>query len=329
MTTVLSLTDYFATYPDMFRRIATSAPLHFLLGGVLMFALMPPDRVEQSARSPVVIDDARIAAIAASWAAATGREPSEQELDRLVDREVDEEILFQEALRYGVHLTDPVIRQRMLLNMRFIYPQDDRDDDTLFEEALKLDLQHNDTVVRRRMVQVVELSIESDARSRAISDEDRETMFNQRLDEFVQPARARIEHAYFSRDRRSDALADASAALNAAATSDDSASVIEAGDAFLGGHRLPSYNAQQLDGQFGRGFGEQVLGCEPQTWCGPIESAYGFHLVKVIEKEVERQLAISDADVVKRLDADISRERAEQAMAAALAELRVKYGLES
>lgn len=36
---------------------------------------------------------------------------------------------------------------------------------------------------------------------------------------------------------------------------------------------------------FGRDFGEQLAGLVVGTWCGPIESGYGLHLVRIDARE--------------------------------------------
>jgi parvulin-like peptidyl-prolyl isomerase len=42
---------------------------------------------------------------------------------------------------------------------------------------------------------------------------------------------------------------------------------------------------RDLRGSFGDAFAQKVITLEPGTWQGPIESAYGLHLVKVYDRQ--------------------------------------------
>jgi len=304
--------------------------VQFILLGTIAYLVFPPANEIDQAPQPVSLGAAQINALKASWSAATGRMPSAEELENLIARETDEEILFQEALRLGVHLYDPVIRQRLLLNIRFLQPEDERDDDRLFEEAIDLSLHLNDLVIRRRLIQVMELSIEGDVRFRPVDPARLNAEYASRSDEFVEPEKIRLSHIYLSRDRRRSSLVTDAEALLAElrAGQTEPGDITTLGDAFLGGQRLPLQSARELSGQFGTAFGESVMRCEPHVWCGPVESAYGLHLVYVEQRIDARPLAVDDPNVVRRLTADINRLKAEQLMADALTELRKKYGVQ-
>ena len=42
---------------------------------------------------------------------------------------------------------------------------------------------------------------------------------------------------------------------------------------------------RDLRGSFGDAFAQQVIALAPETWQGPVESAYGLHLVKVYDRQ--------------------------------------------
>ena len=82
-------------------------PLHFLLGGLLLFVLLDPGAARQAPLEPLRLDQARIDLLRSSWSASMGQEPDEAELGSLVRRELDDEILFREALQRSLHELDP------------------------------------------------------------------------------------------------------------------------------------------------------------------------------------------------------------------------------
>ncbi|MBK6286471.1 MAG: peptidyl-prolyl cis-trans isomerase [Pseudomonadales bacterium] len=303
-------------------------PLHFLLGGLLLFVLLDPGAARQAPLEPLRLDQARIDLLRSSWSASMGQEPDEAELGSLVRRELDDEILFREALQRSLHELDPVVRQRVLLNMRFLGAGADADDETLFREALKLGMHRNDVVVRRRLVQIMEMSIEDGADRSPATDAEIAAMYERRREELLIPARWRITQVYFSSDRRgARAPADAAVALESlAGQSLAPAQAVGLGDPFLGGHQLPLLSIAQLAGQFGDAFATALGNCAVHAWCGPLSSSFGAHLVWVEESIAAREPSSEEPEVRKRLVADVLRERSEHRLAEAMVILRRKYG---
>jgi peptidyl-prolyl cis-trans isomerase C len=99
------------------RALLSNKPLHFVLGGVLLFAVAGAG-VQREVIEPVRLAPEARAQVLAAWAAEVGREPAPAEIAALEQRELDDEVLFREALALGVDRRDPVVRQRLLLDMR-------------------------------------------------------------------------------------------------------------------------------------------------------------------------------------------------------------------
>jgi hypothetical protein len=306
-------------------------PAQFALVGMAAWLLLSPGTRQDVPVEPLRLAPERIEALRQSWAASTGRVPEEGELAYLVRREIDDEILFREALARSLHRLDPVVRQRLLLNMRFLDPGTQASEAELFAQALELDMHRNDLVVRRRLVQIMELSIQEGADSSPVTAAELAQMYEERRDELALPARWRLTQVYFSADRRRErTLADARAALARLSGGNlDTLAAVALGDPFLGGHQLPLLSEKQLAGQFGEQFAAAIAHCTPGTWCGPVESSYGQHLVRVEEAEAGRLPGPDEPDVRRRLESDVLRARAERTLAAALAGLRQKYGVAS
>ncbi len=113
--------------------------LHFVLLGAAIFGLFalfddaPPPTAEQSIA--VTENDARrlVAEFEATWR----RAPTAQELDRLIEHLVNEEVYVREAKALGLDQGDTIIRRRLQLKMEFLTETGaqsaDPDDATLSE----------------------------------------------------------------------------------------------------------------------------------------------------------------------------------------------------
>lgn len=311
-------------------RLVRWKPLHFvLLASLAWFAGSGLERHERS--EPLRLDAAREQALASSWQAEMGRAPTPAELRDLVARELDDEILFREARARALHEIDPVVRQRLLLNMRFLGTSGGESEEDLFRQALALGMDANDLVVRRRLIQVMELSIEDSADKSPATPGELQAAYAQAREALTVPARWRISQVYFSSDRRAGVAREAADAALVTIARDglEPDAAVRLGDPFLGGHRLPLLSLAQLAGQFGNSFAAALPACAPAAWCGPVESSYGWHLVHIDASEPQRLPAIDDPEVQKRLLADVQRARGERVLAETLARLRKRYGVAS
>ncbi len=94
--------------------------IHFLLIGLLLFLVLGRSGSGHPEGYSIRVDDDQIARIAANWERTWQRPPSAEELDRLIDGYVREEIYFREALRLGLDEDDIVIRRRLRSKMEFL-----------------------------------------------------------------------------------------------------------------------------------------------------------------------------------------------------------------
>ncbi|MGB1438781.1 MAG: hypothetical protein ACPG63_03355, partial [Luminiphilus sp.] len=83
------------------------------------------------------------------------RLPTDDDVARFVELELRDELLFREALAAGLHRFDPVIEQRIVRNMRFLDPDTAADEGQLVAQGLALNMHLTDEVIRRRLVQVM------------------------------------------------------------------------------------------------------------------------------------------------------------------------------
>ena len=222
--------------------------VHFLLIGILLFAVdhyMQPvgGAVPSSKQIQLSVDE--LTQLVMLFQSQWRREPTAQELNRLVENEVQEEILYREGLAMG--------------------------------------LDKDDTIVKRRMAQKLQFLAEDVATAREPEAAELKSWFEKNKAMFAQPSRVSFRHLYFSPDRRGErAREDAAKALAMLVGQPQDAKMAGSlADPFMFQDfyrdRVPEY----LGKEFGPQFAQAVAKLSPGSWQGPIESGFGWHLVFV------------------------------------------------
>ncbi len=293
--------------------------LHFLLIGALLFAgkqWLP--YAQDDERQTIRVSTADLERLRGEWTRETARAPTESELRSSVQRHVDEELLLREALQLGLEKTDPVARERLVMNMRFAFPESAKDDEQLLNEARELGMQARDLVVRRRLVQVMEMRITGQA---SVSERELREYVTQHPERYGQPARHAFRHVFFSTDQSPDqALRRAQAQLRLP----DPAAV--AGDPFLLGNVFPPQAETEIARHFGTEFARALIVTQPGRWSGPLCSPYGLHLVLV--ERAEPAAPPDFEHVRKRAAYALLTEREKQVLRDELLRLRRNYRVE-
>ncbi|MGZ3444026.1 MAG: peptidylprolyl isomerase [Polyangia bacterium] len=97
------------------------------------------------------------------------------------------------------------------------------DSEVLYREALAQGLDRGDLIVRRRLVQKMEFLLEADADGREPSDEALRALLGDEAARFSRPARLTLEHVFVARDRHADARAEAEELRTRLAAGDEAA----------------------------------------------------------------------------------------------------------
>jgi|TARA_R110002073_G_scaffold29810_2_gene93382 hypothetical protein len=295
---------------------------HFLLlGAVLFFAqaqLFPPPK-------PVVgpLPQARIDTLIGQWVALTGRSPEPAEVQRMTRNELEQDMLFQHALGLELHRHDPVVQQRLLLNMRFLGLADPAaNDEALFEEALAMRLHLGDEVVRRRMIQVMEQLILASNPPAAPTDAEIQADFAARSAELERPPRYSLQHIYFNREREPEVPALAKRMRTESMTPADA---LPLSSPFLHGHAFRNQTPEQLARLFGAVFVDKLTSgsAETDTWIGPLRSAFGLHLVWLDAFTPPRPAQLEE--VREQLTRDLSQQARSRALQAGIERLATTY----
>jgi parvulin-like peptidyl-prolyl isomerase len=216
---------------------------HFAVGGAVLFVAYAwlNNGDGTTDRPEISINDGHLRWITATWSSQWRREPSKDELHGLVADLVKEELLAREARALG--------------------------------------LDQDDTIIRRRLAQKMAFLIEDTARIAEPNEEDLRQLYDAHQEKFRREARVSFVHAFFSSSKRADAAADANRILAASKRLGD-ADIIDQGDQSLLASEFKDSNESDIAAQFGSAFAGAVATLEPGKWNGPIESAYGLHLVR-------------------------------------------------
>ena len=183
-------------------------------------------------------------------------------------------------------------------------------EEMLVREALKMGLDTNDVIIRRRLAQKLTFLTEDLALLDPATEAQLREFFEADSERYRVPARFTFSHIYFSPDRRATARADAEAALPK--VTDDTWRSI--GDPFMLRRTYAHVTSADIRKDFGTAFSEALPELEGEGWVGPVESGYGYHLVRIDRRtpsrlpdfaEVQARIA-TDFDSKRRADANES-----------------------
>lgn len=260
--------------------------LHFLLAGALLFAMdaawtWSPD-------TPVVkVNQSEINERLAAYQRQVGRAATADEARAIESQVVDDALWLEQAFSLGLLEIDPVVRQRLLLNMRFLEGESDASDDELVARAIELGMDRSDAVVQRRLIDRVQAILRAGVRAAPPDEVQLEAHYQENAERWREPAILDLSHVYLSRDKRGNAATADAAALLARFEADgtDVDTAIRAGDPFLAGHRLRGATPTRIVARLGPSFAEGVENAPVGRWVGPIESAFGLHLVWIHDRK--------------------------------------------
>jgi hypothetical protein len=230
------------------RKFLREPLLHFLLIGIGLFFLFNVLRGgETGAPRDIVVTEARVEALAQSFATTWMRPPTAQEIRGLVDDYIAEEIYYREAIAMGLDQDDIVIRRRLRQKMEFIS-----------EDAIT---------------------------AAEPTDSELQAYLAKHPEKFVSPASLTFRQVYFSTEKRGDrARPLAEQLLTELQAGRGPADPAAAGDPTLLPPDMQSASPQTIANTFGSDFAVQVEEAPVGQWSGPLQSGFGLHLVHVDER---------------------------------------------
>jgi peptidyl-prolyl cis-trans isomerase C len=272
------------------KRLVTEPLVHFLLIGAMIFGLhtyvervVNPDDSYLIRVSPQLVNQ-----VSTLWERQWRRPPTDDELKHLLEANVQEEVLYR--------------------------------------EALTMNLDKNDTIVRRWLVQKMDFLSRDMIPPLEPTDEEVQAYFEAHREDYTQPARVSFTHVFFDQDARGDETEPSAQTVLVSLNQSGIDRAPEQGDRFMLNYDYVSQEPLDVRQYFGKPFTDAVFELEPGQWQGPIESGYGLHLVRVTDRRDEQPAVLADVyDDVKRALMDERRQEANDAFYQALID---KYTIE-
>jgi len=268
------------------RRFLREPLLHFVVLGVLLFAADAWRREGGGGggSGEILVSQGRIENLAALFAKTWQRPPDAQELRGLVDDYVLEEALYREGLSLGVDQDDMIIRRRVRQKVEFVV---------------------ND---------IVAIDDPTDA--------ELEAWLAEHADSYARPARFTFRQVFLSADRRGDAVrSDAETVLAELRSDSAPADPRELGDRSLLKHAFADVGTNVVASTFGPSFADQLASLPTGEWSGPVESAFGLHVVFIDASNEGRRPVVDEVRAaVKRDWSYAHREEASKAFYAGVLE---------
>ena len=228
------------------KKIFKEPFIHFILIGAALFLLYGMVNKTSDSKNTIVINDFDVESIISKWEMQWKRLPTEQELQKLIELNIKQEIFYQ--------------------------------------EALKMNLDHNDEIIKRRLAQKMEFLSNDIASLVEPTDEDLEKYFQEHIEKYQLPYSYSLYQITFSRDKREDNYKDALEVLEKFPDASFE-EMNRKGDNLPFSYFFENINADELGLQLGSKFSEALQQQETGKWTGPIPSGFGYHLIYIINKE--------------------------------------------
>jgi hypothetical protein len=148
-------------------------------------------------------------------------------------------------------------------------------EEVYYREAVALGLDKNDVIVRRRLRQKMEFLTDTGAYLLDPAAGELETYFVANEQAFREGPRVALEQIYLGKNPTPEAARRSLSALQSGREISPERTLLPAQ------LRLSPPNA--VDDVFGKGFFDRVEKFPPEAWSGPVASAYGVHLVRILE----------------------------------------------
>jgi hypothetical protein len=232
----------------------------------------------------------------------------------------DTERLAAAARDVGLDRSDPVVRARLVRNLRFLGHEGS--EEALYREALAIGMDRSDVVIERRLADRMAARLRAVAWSEAPTETTLRRWYARHRHRWRRAPAVAFTHVFVSRARHGPNIESVAQARLASLRSErvDPAAASARGDPFLLNAVVPLRRLPELVRQLGAGFAEAVAASPRGAWSGPIASSYGLHLVWVHERRAARIAPFEEVRV--QVEDAWREERGEEALRDALVGLQ-------
>lgn len=186
--------------------------------------------------------------------------------------------------------------------------------EALYREGKALGLAEADPLIRQRVVQQMrQLLMEEAAAGLTVSEEEARAYFASHKADYALPASLSFTHVFLAGDNRRAAAQALLARLRQGRVPAERASSF--GERFLYQLNYADVGPALVRSHFGEGFADGLFTLPEGGWQGPIQSDHGWHLVLVTDKAAAREPRFDDVAQIVTQDA-LAQKRQQAADAA-------------
>ncbi len=230
---------------NFLKKLVREPLLHFLVLAAMLFVVYSlVSKGSSSEGGKIVITQGQLASMWESFTQTRQHEPTREEWQGLIRERVREEVYYREALALGMDKDDLIIRRRLQQKMEFV-------------------------------------SDDVNARAEP-TDEELKAYLQAHPESFRLEQRFTFRQVFLNPEKHRSSLArDTSRLLAQLKQEGGKADISTRGDSIMLGKQYEELPASEVAKQFGEKFTAALGGLPLGQWQGPVESAYGVHLVFV------------------------------------------------
>ena len=247
----------------------------FLTIGILLYVI--DIGLNSYDEKEIYISDQEIISLVSAWKSQVGRNPTDDEIVRIINNLVEEEILYREALNLGLDQDDKIIKRRLAQKISF-----------LKQESI-VDTPSNNELL---------------------------DYFNNNKDKYFIEPTFTFTHYYFSNEN--DALERSNEATNQISNNLNVSS-----DPFFLGKNFVDVSLKSIKSDFGENFVTYFNNFKINEWSDPVESAYGYHIILVINSNDGYYPDITM--VLKQVEIDLLQSKRDKAVSEYLDNIKSEY----
>ena len=272
------------------KKILKEPLVYFFVLGFVVFGLHSflnnNSKDENTDTFTVGLTSADIGWIRSSWEARMKRQPTQQELQGLINRYIRDEILHR--------------------------------------EALAMDLDDRDLVIQRRLVQKLTFVFEDLAETIEPADDELKNYLRENQEKYRIPEMMSFTQVYFNPGKRKDAMEEAKTVLaSLKSTQSPPEEAVSLGNTLMIDSSFREKSPDEAARILGRKFADELFSIDEKGWQGPIESTFGQHLVYISDLIASRMPEFEN--IRKNVQYDFMYARKKQVIESAYNAVKSRY----
>jgi len=233
------------------RRLGSEPLVHFLIAGSVLFAGGELYRRHTDIYR-IEVSPRHVEQLANGYALQFGAKPDAATRDELIRRDVHDEMLYRQGLALKLDRDDEIVRRRVIQKMQFL---------------------------------MQDLNAPAEPTTAQLG-----AYYQAHAAKYAVPAKVSFSHIYFSADRGGDAAARAKALQVLKALPSTLTRAPDRGDPFPDLYDFSSFEPAQVARLFGdTPFAQAVFAAPVGAWSGPYRSGYGWHLIRIADRQAPSQ----------------------------------------